>query len=313
MAKSAKKPGGKFLGLRVFFTILAIVFIVSALLLLFVGGTVLFKEFGFKNEITALPTFDSLTEGDFYTADLSSMIKYGEADLPLGVAGQTIKTEYYYIKAQDLSNEVRYLPVSIVYPDSMATGKIISEANINGTELPAGTELKITGQLEVNVLDAAQRAALLENITAAGLIESEEEFDTLVLSYKLNEMPMTVYIIITSVGGGLLLFGVLFFILAGVMAKKHRKLVDDYEVKEAAKVDFSKIKQPNSDKFFSSADDIDNLVVVTPTSPKKEEKDDGSYKPKLPTPTAQAEPDDLDLSNLDFSSLKPPDEEDPLF
>jgi hypothetical protein len=126
-------------------------------------------------------------------------------------------------------------------------------------------------------------------------------------------MPITDYIIITAIGGGLLLFSILFFILAGVMAKKRRKIIEDYEIKEASKVDFTKIKQPNSDKFFSTGDDIDNLVAPTPTAPKREEKDDGTYKPKLPTPTAAAAPDDLDLSNLDFSSLKPPDEEDPLF
>jgi hypothetical protein len=310
MAKTAKKPGGKFLGLRVFFTILAVLFIVPALLLLFIGGTVLFKEFGFKNEVTALPTFGALEAGDFYTADLKSMVKYGEEELPLGILGQSIKTEYYYIKAQDLTNDVRYLPVRIVIPASMETGKIISDANQAGSELPEGTELKITGQLELRVPDAEERAALIEHMTAAKLIASEEEFDMLVLPYQLIEMPMTEFIIITSVGGGMLLISILFFILAGVMAKKRRKLIEEEEIKEAAKMDFSKIKQPNSEKFFSSGDDIDNLVVVTP---KKEEKDDGSYKPKLPTPTAQAAPDDLDLSNLDFSSLKPPDEEDPLF
>jgi hypothetical protein len=312
MEKSAKKPGGKLVGLRVLFTILAVLFIVPALLELFIGGVVLFKEFGFKNEVTALPTFADLQTGEFYTADLSSMIKYGEADVLIEVTGQTIKQEYYYIKAKDLANDFRYLPVVITDPDSMATGKIISDANQNDAAIPEGTELKITGRLDVRRLDPVMQTALFESMTAAGFVTSELEFDRLLLPYQLNEMPITDYIITTSIGGGLLLFSILFFILAGVMAKKRRKLIEEAEIQEAKKMDLSKIKQPNSEKFFSNEDDIDSLVVVAPAA-KKQEKDDGTYKPKLPTPTAQAEPDDLDLSNLDFSSLKPPDEEDPLF
>jgi hypothetical protein len=313
MAKSEKKPGGKFLGLRVLFTILAVLLIGPALLELFIGGNVLLREFGFKNEITALPSFDVLQSGDFYTADLSSIIKYGEVNRAIEVTGQTIKQEYYYIKSQDLSNDFRYMPVIITHPDSMPTGKIISDANQNGEKLPAGTELKITGRLETRKSDPAMQAALLESMIAANIVTDEDEMNDLLLPFQLVEMPLSDYIIAASIGGGLLLLSILFFILGGVMAKKRRKLIEEYEIKEAAKVDFSKIKQPNSEKFFSTGDDIDSLVAVTPTAPKREEKDDGTYKPKLPTPTAQAEPDDLDLSNLDFSSLKPPDEEDPLF
>jgi hypothetical protein len=186
MAKSAKKPGGKFLGLRVLFTILAVLLIGPALLELFIGGVVLFKEFGFKNEITALPSFDVLQSGDFYTADLSSAVKYGEADIFIEVSGATLKQEYYYIKAQDLSNEIRYMPVVITDPESMVTGKIISDANLNGTALPEGTELKITGQLEVRKNDPAKETALFESMTAAGIVTSESEFEDLLLSFELN-------------------------------------------------------------------------------------------------------------------------------
>jgi hypothetical protein len=308
--QQTKKAGGKFRGLGIFFIILAIIMLIPALIFTVGGGLITINAIGFKNELTSLSSFETVAPDTYYTAHIESALKYGEAELPLGVGNVTVPTVYYYIEARNLENEIRYLPIEFTVPDTMATLEAVDEANRNNKEVPPEANLKITGLLQE--LPDEQRNALYENMLAANIVTSEEEFNEMVMPYMLAEIPVDDAIMITIVGGSLLLLSVLFFILAGVMFKKRRKAVEEAELLEVQKMDFSKIKQPESEKFFTKDEDADKLVVEMP-KPGKDDKDDGSYKPKLPTPTAQASPDDLDLSNLDFSSLKPPEEEDPLF
>jgi hypothetical protein len=206
---------------------------------------------------------------------------------------------------------VRYLPVEVVVPESIDTAAFINDANRGTAALPAGTELKITGILMA--LPDSQRTALYDNMLAAGVVTSEEEYAEKVLPFMLMEVAVDYSLTITIVGASALLVSIFFFIMAGVMFKKRRKVLEEAELAEIKKIDFTKIKQPESDKFFTKDEDADKLVMETPRDSKNDKNDDGSYKPKMPVPTAQAAPDDLDLSNLDFSSLKPPEDDDPLF
>jgi hypothetical protein len=319
MAKTAKKPGGKFRGLGAFFIILGVLFALPALLLSVSGGALTARSFGYKHEMTALPTFESLTEDTYYTADLGGLIKFADGIQAVGVGDYTVPTEFYYINAHDLSNNSRLLVVQGYMPETVASAKSIDSANRDGITIPDGLTLKITGVL--GPLPEEQKNALYTLMIDSGVAADEAAFSEMVLPYMLVEMPVD-YALYVAVGGiVILLIAVLFFILAGVMFRKSRKLVEAAEVEAAKKMDFTKIKQPDSEKFFSNEDDIDSLVSETPSFAKKPDKksdlkdsDDGAYKPKVPVPAPEAAPDDLDLSNLDFSSLKPPEEaEDPLF
>ncbi|MDR0991348.1 MAG: hypothetical protein LBL87_00415 [Ruminococcus sp.] len=313
MAKKAKKPGGKFRGLGVFFIILGILFILPALPLTIEGGIMTVESFGYKHEMTALPSFDSLAEKSYYTANLESLIKFGEREQAVASTEYSFPVEYYYIEAADHTNQIRYLVVEVVMPDTITTAKTFDSVNRDGLSTPPGLFLKITGILES--LPDSHRTALFENMTEAGIVADEAEFSEMLLPYMLVEMPVDQALYLAIAGIVLLLIAVLFFILAGVMFRKSRRLIEAAEIEAAKKMDFSKMRQPDSEKFFSSGDDIDNLVAETPSFPKKSDpKDDDTYKPKVPVPAPEAAPDDLDLSNLDFSSLKPPEEtEDPLF
>jgi hypothetical protein len=310
MANSAKKPGGKFRGLGVLFIILGILFIIPALPLSIFGGMFTLESYGFKNELTALPAFNVVEADLFYTADFSTALKYGEGNYTMEEMSIDTPSHYYYIEARNLANETLFLPVEIFLPESISSAALIDTANRGLATLPEGIKLKVTGRMMP--ISDAQRTALYDNMLTAGIVTDETEFNEKVLPFMLAEFPIDGIMVVTIVGAALLVFAILFFILSGVMFKKRRALIEEAEIQEAKKMDLTKIKQPNSEKFFSSEDDIDNLVVVTPSA-KKDEKDDGTYKPKLPTPTAQSAPDELDLSNLDFSSLKPPEEDDPLF
>jgi hypothetical protein len=313
MAKTAKKPGGKFRGLGVFFIILGILFALPALLLSVSGGALTARSFGYKHEMTALPTFESLEEEAYYTAELDSLIKFGEGIQAVGVGDYTVPTEYYYINAHDLSNNSRLLVVQGYMPKTITSAKTIDSANRDGIKPSDGVTLKITGVL--TELPEDQKAALLAAMIDSGVAADEAAFSEMVLPYMLVEMPVD-YALYVAIGGiVILLIAVLFFILSGVMFRKSRKLVEAAEVEALKKMDLSKIKQPESEKFFSSGDDIDNLVAETPTFNKKSDnKDDDTYKPKVAAPAPEAAPDELDLSNLDFSSLNSAEEtEDPLF
>jgi hypothetical protein len=315
MAKKAKKPGGKFRGFGGFFIVLGIIFTLPALLVTIIGGALSIQSFGFKSEMTALKSFDELAVESYYTADLIELIKFGEDVYAVGVGNYTYPVEFYYIKAHDLANNYRYLVIEAAMPETLTAAKTIDEANRTGVALPFDMALKITGILDP--LPPIQRDALYAAMVDAGVVADEAEFDEIVLPYMLTEMPVDYALYFAIAGVVILMIGIIFFVIAGIMFRKSRKAIEAADVEAAKKMDLSKIKQPDSEKFFSNEEDIDSLVAETPTfTPKKAEEkpdDEGSYKPKLPTPTAQAAPDDLDLSNLDFSSLKPPEEDDPLF